>query len=62
MNERTKELDALMRTHGLTARQVGEMLGREAHTVRVWRSRSEDRVIPQHTLEVLRLRLAGRAA
>lgn len=58
MNSRTKELDSLMREHGKTARQVGELLGRTPHTVRVWRSRTADRIIPEHTLEVLRMKLA----
>lgn len=61
MNSRTKELDSLMREHGKTARQVGELLGRTPHTVRVWRSRSTDRIIPEHTLEVLRMKLAAAA-
>lgn len=50
-----------MREHDLTARQVGEMLGRTAHTVRVWRSKYEQRVIPEHTLAFLRMKIAERA-
>lgn len=51
-----------MKEHGLTARQVGEILGRTPHTVRVWRSVTADRIIPVHTLELLRLKLAAVAA
>ena len=61
MHERTKQLDDLMRDHDLTARDVGEMLDRTPHTVRVWRSKYDARVIPPHALEVLRLKLAARA-
>lgn len=61
MHERTKQLDALMRDHDLTARDVGEMLGRTAHTIRVWRSSYEARVIPVIALELLKFKLAARA-
>lgn len=61
-HERTKELDALMREHQLTARAVGDMLGRDAHTVRCWRSKHPGRVIPEHALELLKLKLAERSA
>ncbi|WP_036041572.1 helix-turn-helix domain-containing protein [Bradyrhizobium yuanmingense] len=61
MTSRTQELDILMREHDLTARQVGEMLGRTPHTVRVWRSKYEQRVIPEHTLAFLRMKIAERA-
>jgi len=57
---RTAELDRIMRDHGLTARQVGELLNRDAQTVRNWRS-SNDRTIPEHALEVLRVKLAATA-
>jgi hypothetical protein len=58
--ERSKELDALMREHKLTARQVGEMVGREPKTVRNWRS-SADRPIPMHALQLLKSCLAEKA-
>lgn len=60
MTTRTNELDALMRQHALTARQVGEILNRKPHTVRVWRSRYAERTIPDHTLQVLKMKLAER--
>jgi hypothetical protein len=49
-----------MYRHKLTASAVGEMVGRKAHTVRVWRCASTDRSIPEHTLTVLKLRIAER--
>ncbi|HKY46172.1 MAG TPA: hypothetical protein VJM50_23980 [Pyrinomonadaceae bacterium] len=61
MQSRTEELNALMREHRLTARAVGELVGREPHTVRCWRSNWKDRTIPEHTLEVLKMKLAARA-
>lgn len=57
MHTRTKELDTIMRVNKLTPTQVGEMLNRTPQTVRVWRAVTEDRIIPEHALEVLRLRL-----
>lgn len=50
-----------MRDYDLTARQVGELLSRTPHTVRVWRSKYEHRVIPEHTLAFLRMKLEERA-
>lgn len=50
-----------MREHQLTARQVGELVQREAHTVRCWRSPGSGRVIPAHMLELLKLKLQLRA-
>jgi len=55
---RTEELNSIMVEHRLTARQVGELVGREAHTVRCWRSAWADRAIPEHTLAVLKMKLA----
>lgn len=57
MHARTHELDALMKAHKLTAPKVGKLLGRDAHTVRCWRSKWEDRIIPEHMLELLKLKL-----
>ncbi|WP_441253657.1 helix-turn-helix domain-containing protein [Bradyrhizobium sp. 613_E4_N2_2] len=61
MNARTERLRALMAQHNLTSRQVGEILKRSTHTVRCWRSRWEDRAIPEHALALLEIRLAERA-
>ena len=57
---RTAELNRIMTESKLTARQVGALLGRDAHTVRNWRS-SSDRTIPAHALELLRVKLAAAA-
>lgn len=61
-NPRTAALKSLMRKNKLTARQVGDMIGREPHTVRCWRCESAGRVIPVHTLELLQLKLQAAAA
>ncbi len=53
MHARTQALDALMRNNGFTARQVGELVGRGAHTVRVWRCEGAGRVIPSPILALL---------
>jgi hypothetical protein len=61
MNARTAELRQLMRTHQLTAREAGKLIGRTAQTVRNWRCRTDDaRTIPEHTLAVLKQRIAER--
>lgn len=60
MTDRTTELDALMRQHNLTARQVGDMLSRTPHTVRCWRCRTETNTIPAHALDLLKLKIAAR--
>lgn len=54
---RTNELDRLMRDKGLTARQIGALIGRTPKTVRNWRS-SRDRTIPELALAALRAKLA----
>jgi hypothetical protein len=61
VNSRTARLRELMSSYGLTARQVGELLNRTPHTVRVWKSSWEKRVIPEHALALLEMRLQGRA-
>lgn len=60
MNSRTEDLIKLMDEHGVSAREVSELLNRAVHTVRVWRMRDDARVIPEHSLEVLRIKLAAR--
>ena len=61
MKTRKERLCELMTQHKLTAREVGKMLNRSRHTVLCWRSKWEDREIPAHTLELLEIKLAGRA-
>lgn len=62
MSDKQNELDLIMKQHKLTARQVGVMLNREPHTVRCWRSKWEGRSIPEHALELLKLRIAQAAS
>lgn len=57
MNTNTEKLRALMRQHRLSAADVGRLLGRAPHTVRVWRVRNTTRPIPDNTLELLTLKL-----
>lgn len=59
-NPRTIELHQLMDTHRLKAREVGELLGRSASTVRIWRVDGGARAIPAQALELLRLKLQAR--
>lgn len=55
------ELDRIMAQHGLTARQVGDVVGRKPHTVRQWRANVGGRGIPAQTLELLRLKIGATA-
>ena len=61
-DKRTKRLLHLMKKHRLSAGDVGEMLGRTAQTVRVWRCAWGERAIPEHTLLALETKIAQRAA
>lgn len=56
VGDRTQRLRALMTQHGLTARQVGEVLNRTPHTVRCWRCSWDARTIPEHALALLEIR------
>ncbi|MGO4521146.1 helix-turn-helix domain-containing protein [Dyella sp. 2RAF44] len=62
MHNRTQRLIQLMQEHDVTPKEVGEMLGRTAQTVRVWRSRYDARTIPALTLDALELKLSKVAA
>lgn len=53
----TSRLIRLMDEHKLTAKEVAQMLGRSAKTVRMWRCVSEPE-IPGNLLELLELKLA----
>lgn len=57
-SNRTNRLKELMAVYHLKAKDVGVILGREAHTVRVWRSAYKARVIPDHMLRLLESELA----
>lgn len=52
---RTVQLDALMNENKLDAVDVGRLLARSAQTVRMWRC--ESKIIPEHTLTVLELKI-----
>jgi len=58
MDNRTAELDRLMREYNMTARQVGRLIGRTPKTVRNWRG-SIGRIIPTQALELLRTKIAS---
>lgn len=53
----TDRLKQLMHEHRLTAPAVALLIGRSAHTVRVWRC-SNDTIIPDNMLELLELKIA----
>lgn len=53
MQDRTARLNALMKAHGLSPAAVGQILGRSAQTVRVWRCKWDGRVIPDMALALL---------
>jgi hypothetical protein len=42
-----------MKAHGLSPAAVGQILGRSAQTVRVWRCKWDGRVIPDMALALL---------
>lgn len=58
MTNRTDQLKTLMAEHSLTPEQVATMLNRSAQTVRIWRCKSDGRNIPEHTLELLKAKVA----
>lgn len=58
MDKRTKELRRLMKAHKLTATAVAGLLNRSEQTVRIWRCKNADRIIPEHSLELLRMKVA----
>lgn len=61
MHENTKKLRKLMKQHQLRAADVAAMLGRQDNTVRVWRVKETQRVIPDDALELLGMKLAQRS-
>lgn len=52
-SERRERLLAIMQEHKLKGPDVGAILDRTAQTVRVWRSRHEERTIPVDALKLL---------
>lgn len=58
MATRNEELRQLMTDHGLTVEAVAGMLNRKPMTVRIWRCKSHKRQIPEHSLELLKAKVA----
>ena len=61
MANRTDQLIQLMTDHGLTIEQVAKLLNRSPQTVRIWRCQTDKRAIPDHSLELLRAKVAPAA-
>lgn len=59
MHPRTKELHELMADRSLTCKQVAELLGRSEKTVLIWRTKSDDKVIPDNALQLLKYKLGA---
>lgn len=62
MHQNTTQLLEIIASNNLTTKDIAELLGRTNQTVRIWRSKNEGRVIPDHQLELLKLKLAQRKA
>lgn len=58
MATRNEELRQLMADHGLTVEAVATMLKRKPTTVRIWRCKYDKRQIPEHSLELLKAKVA----
>lgn len=59
MHKNTQELHQLMEQHQLTPNKVAELLNRKVGTVYIWRVKDTEKVIPDQTLELLKLKLAA---
>lgn len=63
MNTRTKTLLDLMAANNLSIAEVAKILNRSPQTVRVWRCKTDrTRIIPEHSLEVLKTKIASLSA
>lgn len=62
MHKRTKKLHQLMAKHQLTPEDVAKILNRSATTVRIWRVKDGERVIPEDALFRLETKMASHAA
>lgn len=58
MNAKTKRLKAIMKDHDLSVEQVATMTERSATTVKIWKCKHPARVIPDHLLQLLELKVA----
>lgn len=56
MTDRSLRLLEIMRTYGLRCVDVAQILDRQPQTIRVWRSKYTDRVIPADALKLLELK------
>lgn len=61
MHENTKRLRELMERHRLKTADVAKITNREAITVRIWRCRRTERVIPSELLRLVELEMQSRA-
>lgn len=61
MDAKTKKLRQLMQAHKLTANDVADMLHRSPNTVRVWRCKNPQRIIPTDALRLLEIVLSKNA-
>lgn len=59
MKTRNEQLRELMKRHRLTVEDVSRLIGRSPQTVRVWRCKYPQREIPEHTLELLQMKVAA---
>lgn len=59
MDAKTVKLHDIMREYKFKASDVAEILGKESNTVRVWRCKSSNRVIPDDQLELLEQQAPG---
>ncbi len=59
MHTNTEQLLNIIESNNLSTKDVAALLGRTNQTVRIWRSKAGHRVIPDHQLELLRLKLAN---
>lgn len=59
MHERTKELHKIMADNGLSCEKVAELMGRSAKTVTIWRTKSDNKVIPENMLALLKYKLGA---
>lgn len=62
MHERTLALQTLMATYNLNCEKVAALIGRKANTVRIWRCKTQHRIIPQQTLELLQHKVLQQSA
>jgi hypothetical protein len=61
MHERTEQLRQLMQSNNLSCAEVGKLLGKSPQTVRIWRCHSDNKVISQELLQLLRYKVQERA-